>query len=166
MAEKKEIKYDIDGYDIITNALMTLLNQYPDLGSDKIRFSTFATESGIAMFPSIGAVVETERRSVTGKVYQNCNYPFNIVYKVAGVSESNKIQVKDFLDKLGKWLEMQPVTIGTQEYKLEAYPALTDNREITSISRTTPAYLESIEESKVENWVISMILRYKNEYQL
>ena len=99
MAEQKEIKYDLDGYDIITNALMTLLNQYPGLGSDEIRFSTFGTESGIAMFPSIGAVVENERQSVTGKVYQSCNYPFNIVYKVAGVSESNKIQVKDFLDK-------------------------------------------------------------------
>ena len=103
---------------------------------------------------------------MTGKVYQSCNYPFNIVYKVAGVSESNKIQVKDFLDKLGKWLEMQPVTIGGQVYKLEAYPALTDNREIKSISRTTPAYLESVEESKTENWVISMILRYSNEYKL
>ncbi len=166
MAEQKEIKYDLDGYDIITNALMALLNQYPDLGSDEIRFSTFATESGIAMFPSMGAIVESERRSITGYVYQSCNYPFNIVYKVAGVSERNKIKVKDFLDKLGKWLEMQSVTIGTQAYKLESYPTLTDNREITSISRTTPAYLESVEESKIENWVISMILRYKNEYQL
>lgn len=166
MADQKEIKYDLDGYDIITNALMTLLNQYPDLGSDEIRFSTFATESGIAMFPSMGAIVERERRSITGYVYQSCNYPFNIVYKVAGVSERNKIKVKDFLDKLGRWLEKQPITIGTQEYKLEAYPTLTDNREITSISRTTPAYLESVEENKTENWVISMILRYKNEYQL
>lgn len=166
MAEKKQVKYDIDGYEIITNALMALLNQYPDLGNDKIRFSTFATESGIAMFPGMGAVVEVEKRSVTGKVYQSCNYPFNIVYKVAGVSENNKIQVKDFLDKLGKWLEKQTVTIGTQEYKLEAYPALTDNREITSISRTTPAYLDTVEENKTENWVISMILRYSNEYRL
>ena len=166
MAEQKEIKYDLDGYDIITNALMTLLNQYPDLGADKIRFSTFATESGIAMIPSVGAVVESEKKSITGYVRQSCNYPFNIVYKVAGVSENNKIQVKDFLDKLGKWLEKQTVTIGTQEHKLEAYPALTDNREITSISRTTPAYLDTVEENKVENWVISMILRYKYEYQL
>lgn len=166
MAEQKAIKYDIDGYDIITNALMELLNQYPGLGSDKIRFSTFSDESGIAMFPSMGAVVETERRSVTGKVYQSCNYPFNIVYKVAGLAENNKIKVKDFLDKIGKWLEMQPVTIGTEQHLLEAYPALTDNREITSISRTTPAYLESVEENKVENWVISMILKYSNEYKL
>lgn len=166
MAEKKQVKYDIDGYDIITNALMALLNQYPDLGSDKIRFSTFATESGIAMFPGMGAVVEVEKRSVTGKIYQSCNYPFNIVYKVAGVSENNKIQVKDFLDKVGKWLEKQTVTIGTQEHKLESYPALTDNREITSISRTTPAYLDTVEENKTENWVISLILRYSNEYRL
>lgn len=165
MAEKK-IKYDLDGYDIITNALMTLLNQYPDLGSDEIRFSTFAAESGIAMIPSVGAVVESEKKSITGYVRQSCNYPFNLVYKVAGVSERNKIMVKDFLDKMGIWLEKQPITIGTQKYVLEAYPDLTENREIKSISRTTPAYLESIEENKVENWVISMILRYKNEYQL
>lgn len=166
MAEQKKIKYDLDGYDIITNALMTLLNQYPDLGSDKIRFSTFATESGIAMFPSIGAVVETERRSVTGKVYQSCNYPFNIVYKVAGLSENSKIGIKDFLDKLGKWLEMQPVTIGAEQHRLESYPALTENREIKSISRTTPAYLDTVEENKTENWVISLILRYSNEFKM
>lgn len=166
MSEKKSIKYDIDGYDVITNALMTLLNQYPDLGNDKIRFSTFATESGISMFPSMGAVVETERQSVTGKIYQSCNYPFNIVYKVAGLAENNKIAVKDFLDKIGKWLEKQVVTVGTEQYRLEAYPALTDNREIKSISRKTPAYLESVEENKTENWVISMMLRYSNEYRL
>lgn len=166
MADKKEIKYDLDGYDIITTALMELLNQYPDLGNDTIRFSTFATESGIAMFPSIGAVVETEKRSVTGKVYQNCNYPFTIVYKLAGLSEGNKIEVKDFLDKLGRWLEKQPVNIGTEQLRLADYPLLTENREIKSISRTTPSYLDTVEENKIENWVIPMILRYTNEYRL
>lgn len=166
MAEQKEIKYDIDGYDIITNALMALLNKYPDLGNDTIRFSVFSTGSGIAMFPVVGAVVENEKRSITGKVYQSCNYPFTIVYKVSGLAESNKIEIKDFLDKLGMWLEKKTITIGNTEYKLKTYPPLTENREIKSISRVTPAYLESTEEDKTENWIISLILLYAKEYKL
>lgn len=164
MADEKKVKYDLDGFDIVTNALMNVVNQYPDLQGDKIAFSTIGEDGGIAIFPTSGAVVETERRSVTGKVAQNCNYPFFIIYKVSGVSENSKIAVKEFLDKMGRWLERQAVIIGTDSYLLEEYPKLTENREITDISRVTPAYLESIEENKAENWAISMVLKYKNEF--
>ncbi len=162
MADEK-VKYDVDGYDVLTNALMELVNQYPDLGEDIIRFSTLGEDGGIAIFPSSGAVVVTEKRTVTGKVIQNCHYPFFIIYKVAGLAESNKIQVKNFLDNLGRWLERQEIAVGDVKYKLEDYPALTGNREITAISRNTPAYLDTVEQNKSENWAISMVVQYKNE---
>ena len=33
MAEQKQVKYDVDGYETVTSALMELLNQYPDLAT-------------------------------------------------------------------------------------------------------------------------------------
>lgn len=165
MADEKQVKYDLDGYDVITNALMELVNQYPDLGVDTIRFSTMSEDGGIAIFPTSGAVVETEKRTVTGKVIQNCQYPFFIIYKIAGIAESNKIKVKDFLDKLGRWLEGQDIVVGNETYKLAEYPTLTGNREITAISRVTPAYLDTVEENKCENWAISMVVQYRNEFK-
>ena len=62
MANEKIVKYDIDGYDAVTSALMELLNQYPALsGNDEIAFSTLGEDSGKSMFPISGAVVETEK---------------------------------------------------------------------------------------------------------
>ena len=37
MAEQKEIKYDIDGYDIITNALMTLQEYLTDYAAEETK---------------------------------------------------------------------------------------------------------------------------------
>lgn len=33
---KKIVKYDVDGYDIVTNALKDLLNQYPGLETGEV----------------------------------------------------------------------------------------------------------------------------------
>ncbi len=33
---KKTVKYDVDGYDIVTNALKDLLNQYPGLETGEV----------------------------------------------------------------------------------------------------------------------------------
>ena len=45
--------------------------------------------------------------AITGKVNQVCNYPFYAVYRTAADSQNSKIDIKEFLDKLGKWLEKQ-----------------------------------------------------------
>ena len=46
MAEQKQVKYDVDGYDAVTSALMELLNQYPSLSvGDEIGFSTLGEDS-------------------------------------------------------------------------------------------------------------------------
>lgn len=165
MAEKKQVKYDIDGYDAVTSALMELLNQYPGLNvKDEISFSTLGEDVGKAMFPVSGAVIETERRSVTGKVTEVCLYPFYIIYRASGLNEKNKVRIKEWLDTLGKWLEQKKVLIAGTEYQLEGLPPLTDGRKFLSIERQTPSYLDTVNENQSENWAIYISARYKYEY--
>lgn len=166
MAEQKQVKYDIDGYEAVTSALRELLNQYPALSSnDEIAFSTLGEDSGKAMFPISGAVIETEKRTITGKVTEVCLYPFYIIYRGAGLSENRKASVKEWLDNLGKWLEQKKVLISSTEYQLEELPPLTDGRKFLSISRQTPAYLDTVNDNQSENWAIYISARYQYEYQ-
>ena len=161
-ADKKP-RYDVDGEEIITNALKKLLNTFPELMSgESILFSTLNEDSGISFYPVSGAVIAQETISITGKVNQLCNYPFFIVYRTAADTQVSKIDIKEFFDKLGKWLEKQPVNIDGEEVKLTSYPVLTEGREITEIARQTPSYLDNTSEGNVQDWVISMNLRYRN----
>ena len=165
MGNEKIVKYDIDGYEKVTTALTELLNQYPALDSgEEITFSVLEETSGIGMFPVSGAVVETEKRSVTGKVTEVCLYPFYIIYRASGLNENRKARVKEWLDTLGKWLEQKKVLIDGEEYTLSELPPLTDGRKFLSISRQTPAYLDNTNEDKTEDWAIYISARYQYEY--
>ena len=165
MGNEKIVKYDIDGYEKVTTALTELLNQYPALDSgEEITFSVLEESSGIGMFPVSGAVVETEKRSVTGKVTEVCLYPFYIIYRASGLNENRKARVKEWLDTLGKWLEQKKVLIDGEEYTLSELPPLTDGRKFLSISRQTPAYLDNTNEDKTEDWAIYISARYQYEY--
>ena len=74
---KKLVTYDVDGYDIVTKALEIVLNTFPGLQpTEKIKFSSLKEDDGIAFYPVSGAVVASEKKSVTGLVDQLCNYPF------------------------------------------------------------------------------------------
>ena len=165
MAEEKQVKYDIDGYEAVTSALRELLNQYPALSEgDEITFSTLGEDSGKAMFPISGSVIETEKQSITGKVTEVCLYPFYVIYRASGLNENRKAKVKEWLDNLGKWLEGKKVVIDGAEYQFGNYPPLTDGREFLSINRQTPAYLDTVNENKSENWAIYISARYQYEY--
>ena len=87
-----------------------------------------------------------------------------VYYRSAGLSEARKEGVKEWLDGLGRWLERQPVVIGSDTYTLPEYPALTGNRKILSIQRQSPAFLNAINENKTEDWILDMSLRYRNEF--
>lgn len=160
-----KIKYDVDGYDIVTNAIMDLINQFPGLdSSDKITFSILSKDKGKAMFPISGAVVSSEKEGITGHVIQKCQYPFYIIYRTKPTSEQAKTKVKEWLDALGRWLERQPIIINNTKFILDAYPTLTGEREFTTISRQTPGNLDSINENQSENWSISITAQYRNEF--
>ena len=105
--EKKAVKYDIDGFDVITTALQELVNQFPELREreTKLHFSTLDDASGKAMFPVSGAVIESEKESITGHVTQVCLYPFCVICRASGTKPKRKADIKEWLDNLGKWLE-------------------------------------------------------------
>lgn len=156
--------YDVDGYDELTQALRELIDQYPGLGSDeKFRFSELR-DSGKALFPTTGAIIQQEIESITGHVTQVCLYPFSIVYRVGGSSEKAKVEAKEWLDTFGRWLEKQTVLIRGTVCKLEEYPKLSGERIIRNISRQSPAYLNSVNDNRTEDWVINMSIQYRNEF--
>lgn len=161
-----KIIYDLDGQEIITSALMDLLNKYPALDSDEISYAVLGEAKGKAIFPTSGSAVREEIRDITGHVEQTCEYPFIVIYRAGGLSESRKEKVKEWLDNLGRWLERQPIIVGGYEYKLDEYPELTRGRKFKNISRVTTSYLDSINDSNVENWAINIVAVYTNEFDL
>lgn len=164
MDEKdKPVKYDLEGFDALTEALTTLLNAFPGLRKDQhIAFATLRETGGLAMFPGGGAVVESERKSVTGRVRQVCRYPFAALARRGGLGESDRAAVKEWLDALGRWLDRQSVTLQGQSYRLDAYPPLSGGRTLLDFSIQAPAYLYERDEHQVETWAVEIIARYEN----
>lgn len=157
--------YDLYGTDEVTNAIVTLLNDYPRLATgEEISFSVLSEDGGISMFPMPGAVIERDRVDVLGNHEQICQYPFYVFYRANGLSEGRKVSVKEWLDDLGRWLEKQPITVGNVTSQLDAYPALSGHRSFLSIQRVSPASLDSLGENQSENWVIRLTARYKNDF--
>ena len=126
--------------------------------------SSIAETSGIAFFPTSGAVLISNRESITGHVRQSCAYPFNIIYRAAPKNEKQKLRIKEFLDTLGRWLERQPVTLNDEEYTLSAYPDLEKGRKIKNIVRSSPSFLERAYQDGVEDWTIRLTLNYDADY--
>ena len=160
-----ELLRDVQGEDIITNALVDLVNQYPKLETgETIKFGTLSESGGISFFPMSGAVIERDTTDILGNHEQICNYPFFIYYKASGLSEGVKINVKEWLDDLGRWLEKQPITVGGTTSILTDYPLLSGNRKFITIRRTTPATLDSVGNGQEENWAIRLVARYQNNF--
>lgn len=167
MADEKVVKYDVEGEEVVTAALMGLLNQYPRLEeNEKIEFAVLGEDGGKAIVPISGAVIESEKKSITGKVTEVCLYPFHVVYRVVGLSEEHKKTVKEWLDDLGRWLERKPIIVDGSERKLGAYPELTGSRAFLSIVRQTPGYFDSATEDHTEDWAIQILARYQNQYKM
>lgn len=158
------IGFDLDGQEVISTALMELLNQYPDLQGEAFQYATLSASKGKAIFPTSGSAIRTEISDITGHVEQTCEYPFIVIYRASGLNESRKEKVKEWLDNLGRWLEKQPIIIGTVEYKLDEYPALTRGRRFDKIQRSSVAFLDSQTEDGAENWAINITATYINEF--
>ncbi len=156
---------DIDGAEAVSKVLLTLLNTFPGLGSKQVLFSTLSETSGIGFYPTSGAAILSSTEDITGHVKQVCLYPFSIIYRAAPKTEIQKIRIKELLDAMGKWLELQPVVINEKTHKLTKYPDLSsDSRVIKSVSRSNPAHLNAAYDDGIEDWIISATLRYENEF--
>ena len=76
----KVIGRDASGFDILTRAVKSLLNQYPGLeDGEVIKFEELEKESGIAFSSDNGALVYAESEDVCGGIHQQCQYPFYVV---------------------------------------------------------------------------------------
>ena len=162
MAQNSPI--DVQGSEIVSTALMTLINEFPALNGKRICFSTLEDKSGLGFFPTSGAAILSRKESITGHVSLQCAYPFNVIYRAAAKSETQKLMIKEFLDTFGKWLEQQPIIVNGEQTQLHEYPELDEGRIITSISRNSPAHLNTAYQDGVEDWLVSLQLRYKYEY--
>lgn len=164
MSEQKIIGYDVTGYEILTNAVLVLLAQYPGLNGRTILFEELG-ESGIAFSADNGALIISERRSITDHVTQTCQFPFFIVYRTTSTKEFQKLQVQSFFDSIGKWVCREPVEINGENVRLTAYPALSDNRKITKVTRSNSYGLEPNEDG-VQDWLMPVTVQYTNEFDM
>lgn len=155
---------DVQGSEIVSTALLQLLNQFPALDGKVIKFSSLGDASGLGFFPTSGAAILSRHESITGHVSMQCAYPFNIIYRASPRSETQKLGIKEWLDTLGKWLEMQPIVVSGVTVQLAKYPELDEGRIITSIYRNSPGHLSAAYQDGVEDWLVSLVLRYKYEY--
>lgn len=166
MAEDvKPIGADVTGFDILTNAVLALLSQYPGLNGREILFEELGTDSGIAVSASTGALIMSERRSITDHVRQQCQYPFYIVYRTASTKEYQKLQVQAFFDAIGKWLCKEPVVVCGETIRLSAYPELSDDRKITRVTRSNSYGLEA-SENGVQDWLLPVTVEYTHEFDM
>jgi hypothetical protein len=164
MADQPQpIGNDVTGYDVLTEAMQSLLNQYPGLDGEYVSFEGLTGEGGIAFSADDGALVYGETVSVTARVRQKCRYPFYIIYQAGVTSEQVKMTAQTFLDGIGKWLCKEPVTIDGTPHKLTAYPKLSEGRVIKKITRNNSYGLEPNKDS-VQDWVLPVTVEYENEF--
>ncbi|MBO5837279.1 MAG: hypothetical protein J6Q92_05235 [Oscillospiraceae bacterium] len=165
MEEVKPIGTDATGYELLTRAVKDLLNQYPGLYEQKIYFEELGEESGIAFSADAGALVMSERRSITDHVYQSCQFPFLVIYRTSATREFQKLNATNFLDSLGKWICKEPVDINGQEYRLSSYPDLSSGRKITRITRNN-TYGTVPNENGSQDWILPVSVQYTNEFDM
>ena len=98
-------------------------------------------------------------------MYQKCNYAFLVVYRAVPQSETDRIHIKGWLDKLARWLEKQPITVDGQQHTLATWPDLGGGRTITAFVQVSAAYLAGRYADGVEDWAVSLSMRYDNNFE-
>lgn len=165
MDNLKPIGKDATGYEVLTNAVKELLNQFPGLRSDEeVKFEELKDEKGIAFSANSGALVYAEKQDICGVYHQTCQYPFFLVYRTASIKERQKISVQEFLDTFGKWLCKEPCVINGALADRPIYPALDGAREIKRITRDNSYGLDP-QENGVQDWVLPVTVQYTNKFK-
>lgn len=162
-------RYDTDGFEEITQAILYLVNTFPELESgDSIAYATLREDGGKSLQPLDGAVIQTEKKYIYGDVSQTCLYPFYLIYRVGRPTENRRAAIKEWLDKIGRWLDRQPVQVGGQTVQLSAYPLLSGSRRFLSFDRQlqSPAFLYATNENGTEDWAITLSAKYRYDYHL
>ena len=163
MADNKPIGTDVPGFEVLKDAILTLINEYPGLNGRIVTFGGLTEDSGISVEPESGALVYVQQNDIIGGVHQQCQFPFFVVRRGETTSEYQKLRVTEFLDDLGSWLCREPVTINGTEYQLSEYPQLTGGRKITAIVRSN-SYGLAPNENKTQDWVLPVTVNYTHDF--
>lgn len=165
MEELKPIGSDVAGFQILTNAVLELLSDFPGLNGREILFEELQKDSGIMFSADNGALILSERRSITDHVMQKCQFPFYVVYRTASTQEYQKLQVQAFFDAIGKWICKEPVEINGESVRLFEWPKLSAGRRITRITRSN-SYGLTPQENGVQDWLMPVNVEYTNEFDM
>ena len=165
MNEIKPIGADVSGFQILTNAVLDLLSKFPGLNGREIFFEELDKNSGIAFSADNGALIMTERRSITDHVWQTCRFPIFIIYRTASTDEDQSLRVQAFFDSLGKWICKEPAMVNGETIHLTAYPELSGGRKITRVTRSNSYALEA-NENGVQDWLLPVTVEYTNEFYM
>ena len=165
MADNKPIGKDAEGYEILTEAMKALLNQYPGLyDGERIKYEELGTDSSISFYADTGALIFSEKEDICGTMHQVCQYPFIVVYRTASDKERQKLSVQQFLDNLGKWICREPVIIDGAETRLSAFPELSRGRVIKRITRDN-SYGTEPQENGVQDWLLPITVKYEYDWE-
>lgn len=163
MNEAKPMGLDGEGTEILKEAVLNLLNQFPGLEGRAITFSGLSADSGISLEPESGTLIYSERKDILGNVTQECQFPFFVIYRTGATSEYLKMNVNEFLDSLGAWICREPVTVNGVSYRLVGYPALAGNREITGVVRFNSYALEP-NQNNTQDWVLPVTVKFTHRF--
>ena len=111
-------KFDASGYEVLTKAVLELVNSYPGLDGKVVYFEELSEKSGIAISANNGALILSERRDIIDHVTQRCQFPLFVVYRSASTRAAQKVKVQTFLDSLGKWICKEPADVGDEQVQL------------------------------------------------
>lgn len=163
--ELKPIGKDATGYEVLTEAVKVLLNQFPGLYSDEeVKFEELGDESGLAFSANAGALIYSEKQDICGVYHQVCQYPFYLVYRTTSTKERQKMSIQEFLDTFGKWLCQEPCDIDGLTIDRPTYPGLGGGREIKRITRDNSYGLDP-QENGVQDWVLPVSVQYTNKFK-
>lgn len=163
MSENQPIKRDSGGFEALKSTVISLLNAYPALDGREITFQGLTENGGISIEPESGTLVYSETPDILGNVYQECQFPFLVVYRGNATGEYLKLNMYKFLDDLGAWLSKEPIVVDGAEHRLTAYPDISGNRKITSIVRFN-SYVMDENENQTQDWVIPITVNYTHKF--
>lgn len=147
---------NITEQETIAKALILLLKQNPIFSGKTAYNMQEIKDNGLGLFPLQGTVYE--KRFLDNSFY--AIYAFAIRYRIALKSDEQKVKEQDKLSLLAQWLEGKVITVNNTQYQLTEYPALTDNRTIREIMRTSDVYLADAFDDGSCDYQIQMRLRY------
>lgn len=157
MAGIKSIDTDATGFKIVRDAVLALLNEFPDLDS-KILFGVLDEDGGISMESEVGALVVAEGVDIVGGVHRQCQFPFLVVYRGDSTNELQKLHISAMLDNLGSWLCREP-----DADTVAQWPTLTGGRQITRITRDN-VYAVVPNENMTQDWCLPVTVFYTHDY--